>query len=42
MATRFKLDENLPQDAVVLLRNAGHQVQTVLEERLGVCNSVYG
>jgi predicted nuclease of predicted toxin-antitoxin system len=35
MATRFKLDENLPQDAVVLLRNAGHQVQTVLEERLG-------
>lgn len=35
MATRFKLDENLPRSALVLLRNAGHEAQTVLEERLG-------
>jgi predicted nuclease of predicted toxin-antitoxin system len=37
MATRFKLDENLPRDADVFLRDAGHEVQTVLEERLGGC-----
>ena len=35
MAVRFKLDENLPRDAEALLREAGHDVQTVLEERLG-------
>ena len=35
MAVRFKLDKNLPRDAEVLLRDAGHDVQTVLEERLG-------
>lgn len=35
MAVRFKLDENLPRDAEVLLRDAGHDVQTVLEENLG-------
>lgn len=35
MATRFKLDENLPRDARGLLRDAGHDVHTVLEERLG-------
>ena len=35
MATRFKLDENLPRDASALLRNAGHDVQTVIEENLG-------
>jgi len=35
MAVRFKLDENLPRDAEALLRDAGHDVQTVLEERLG-------
>lgn len=32
---QFKLDENLPRDAAALLRTAGHDVQTVLEERLG-------
>jgi len=35
MAIRFKLDENLPRDAEALLRNAGYEVQTVLDERLG-------
>lgn len=35
MATRFKLDENLPRDAEALLRDAGHDVQTVLDEGLG-------
>jgi len=35
MAVRFKLDENLPRDADLLLRGAGHDVETVLEERLG-------
>jgi len=35
MATRFKLDENLPLDAAALLRNAGHEAQTVLEQLLG-------
>ena len=35
MAVRFKLDENLPRDIVALFRDAGHDVQTVLEERLG-------
>jgi predicted nuclease of predicted toxin-antitoxin system len=35
MAVRFKLDENLPKDAGALLRDAGHDVETVVEERLG-------
>lgn len=35
MVVRFKLDENLPRDAEALLGDAGHDVQTVLEERLG-------
>jgi len=35
MAVRFKLDENLPRDAEALLRDAGHDVRTVLDERLG-------
>jgi len=35
MAVRFKLDENLPKDAAALLGDAGHDVETVLDERLG-------
>jgi predicted nuclease of predicted toxin-antitoxin system len=35
MPTRFKLDENLPRDAAVLLQQAGHDVHTVLAEQLG-------
>jgi predicted nuclease of predicted toxin-antitoxin system len=34
MAVRFKLDENLPKDAGALLLAAGHDVETVLDERL--------
>ncbi len=34
MGLRFKLDENVPRDAQALLRDAGHDVQTVIEERL--------
>ena len=32
---RFKLDENLPRDAELLLRAAGHDVETVLSEGFG-------
>ena len=32
---RFKLDENLPRDAQLWLRAAGHDVDTVLNEQLG-------
>jgi predicted nuclease of predicted toxin-antitoxin system len=32
---RFKADENLPQSVTNLLKNAGHDVQTVLDEALG-------
>ena len=32
---RFKLDENLPRDAAEMLRNAGHEADTVLDEVLG-------
>ncbi len=35
MPTRFKLDENLPRDAEVLLQQAGHDVHTMLAEQLG-------
>lgn len=35
MPTRFKLDENLPRNAAELLQQAGHDVHTVLAERLG-------
>src|ERR1700675_1358157 len=34
MPARFKLDENLPRDAEALLRKIGHDVHTVLDERL--------
>lgn len=35
---RFKLDENVPRAVVELLRNAGQDVETVLEEGLGGTN----
>lgn len=35
MPARFKFDENLPRDAEALLRKAGYDVDTVLNERLG-------
>lgn len=35
MVARFKLDENVPLDAAALLRDAGHEVHTVLDEQLG-------
>ncbi len=35
MAVRLKTDENLPDSAMELLRAAGHDVTTVLEEKLG-------
>jgi predicted nuclease of predicted toxin-antitoxin system len=34
MAARFKVDENLPREAQALLRNAGHDAQTVYDECL--------
>lgn len=35
MARRFKLDENLPRDAELVLRAAGHDVDTALAEGFG-------
>ena len=35
MAVRLKTDENLPDSVAMLLRSAGHDVTTVLEEKLG-------
>jgi predicted nuclease of predicted toxin-antitoxin system len=35
VSRRFKLDENLPRDAEELFLAAGHDVETVLSERLG-------
>lgn len=35
VAPRFKLDENLPGAAELLLRGAGYNVETVLTEQLG-------
>jgi hypothetical protein len=37
MASRFKLDENLPNAAEVLLKQGGFDVETVLTEHLGGC-----
>ncbi len=31
----FKIDENLPSQSVLLLRNAGHDALSVLEQRMG-------
>lgn len=35
MGVRLKTDENLPESAAALLRAAGHEVTTALEEGLG-------
>lgn len=35
MALRFKLDENVPRKAAALLRDAGHDVRSALEQALG-------
>jgi len=35
LGARFKTDENLPETAATLLRAAGHDVTTALEEGLG-------
>lgn len=32
---KFKLDENLPVEAATLLREAGHDALTVLDQRMG-------
>ena len=32
---RFKIDENLPSEAAEILRTAGHDAVTVLEEKMG-------
>ena len=35
MSARFKLDENLPRDALIFLAGAGHDAHSVSDERLG-------
>jgi hypothetical protein len=35
VALRFKLDENVPRKAAALLRDAGHDVRSALEQALG-------
>lgn len=35
MALRFKLDENVPGEVAALLRDAGHDASSALEEGLG-------
>lgn len=35
---RFKVDENAPLEFVAMLRQAGHEADHVLEERLGGCS----
>jgi predicted nuclease of predicted toxin-antitoxin system len=32
---KFKLDENLPVEAVILLREAGHDALTLLDQQMG-------
>ncbi len=32
---RFKIDENLPTEIATLLREAGHDAQTILDQRMG-------
>jgi len=34
MVVRFKLDQNIPGDAASLLRAAGHEVQSVVDEHV--------
>lgn len=38
---RFKTDENLPLQAAELLRNAGHDVVTVLDQKMGGVNDAF-
>jgi predicted nuclease of predicted toxin-antitoxin system len=35
LTNKFKVDENLPVDVATLLRSAGHDAATVVEEQLG-------
>jgi len=35
VALRFKLDENIPGEAIALLRDAGHDARSALERQLG-------
>ena len=38
--TSFKLDENLPSRAALVLRKAGHDASTVIEEGLGGASDI--
>jgi len=38
VALRFKLDENVPGAVAALLREAGHDVRSALEQELGGCS----
>lgn len=35
MTMKFKLDENLPVEAAALLREAGHDALTILDQQMG-------
>jgi len=41
MAARFKLDENMPRDAEALLREAQHDVHSVLDDVFAISESAY-